>query len=474
MVAFPDGETPSPACREGALVTPSRNPGFAPAAALAAVLIAAGAGAASAMPTLLADSTVVDSWQLANGLKVTTHHVPGAKTVALTLGVPIGSGADPVERPGLARLAAEVEMMGAAGTVPERTRHELESLRPLGWTIKVARRLTQLSEVATPEQFPGVLRQMAMRLRGVTVTEPVLKAAAATVRREIGLELFGGPAEALYFQVGEYALGHDEKSILVLAEARGLSAVKSSDLQARLRRVFVPAHAVLAIAGDLQGMNLRTVLENEFGGIPAGDPLPAPPPPALKPSLRQLTRAEVDHPVGVVGVIAPALTDSLHPLFFLSLLLIGEHCNESWPVDRAVRRRFSYSILEEPELVRIFPAPPADSTEASVLQVELEAAMSRLMEMIIDVRQYDMMRYNVLWLLGGPMPDHVLAGVRSDGPALNTLCNAMASRELTGGEAFWSRYRDGFTLTRDPRLARWAVYVSRPENEVALLLRPRR
>jgi hypothetical protein len=86
--------------------------------------------------------------------------------------------------------------------------------------------------------------------------------------------------------------------------------------------------------------------------------------------------------------------------------------------------------------------------------------------------EYDELRYNVLWLLGGPMPRHVLAQVRTDGPSLNNLCNNLAARELTGGEAFWTRYRQRFLNMSDPGLARWARFVCLPEHQVGLLFTP--
>ena len=144
---------------------------LAASAALAGVARADG-------PTPLRDSTVADHWKLANGLTVVTRHIPRALGVAITVAYPTGSDGDPAGRPGLTRLAAEVEMMAPAGDVPERTREEMESLRPLGWSIKVGRRSVQLAEVATREQFPGVLRQMATRMRGVTVNPGAVTTAA--------------------------------------------------------------------------------------------------------------------------------------------------------------------------------------------------------------------------------------------------------------------------------------------------------
>jgi hypothetical protein len=86
--------------------------------------------------------------------------------------------------------------------------------------------------------------------------------------------------------------------------------------------------------------------------------------------------------------------------------------------------------------------------------------------------EYDELRYNVLWLLGGPMPRHVLAEVRGDGPSLNSVCNNLAARELTGGETFWTRYRQRFLNMGEPGLARWSRYIYNPDHQAVLLFTP--
>lgn len=452
---------------------PRPKPGIASFLPILPLLLVLLPRPAAAEPRALEDSTRVDTWTLANGLRVAAHHVPGARSVAMTIAVPVGRDADPAGRGGLARVAAEVQMMGAAGEVPERTRVEMETLRPLGWSVKVTSRFTQLSEVARRDQFPGVLRQMATRMRGVTVSDALLKSAVATTRRELGEELFGPPEQSLYFQVREYALGHDEKTIVDLAAAKGLGALRAKELELRLRREFAARHAVLAIAGDLEGINLRALIENEFGSLPPGDPLVSPPPPPFKSSARRLVRAEVDHPVGVVGVFAPSLADTTHPQFFLTLLVMGQHVKNSWPPELGMKSRFSYSILDEPDLVRFFPKVPADSTDATALSFELSGTLAALSEMIVMARSYEEMIGSVAWMLGGAMPRPVLETVRRDGAALNYLCNALATRELDGGEPFWSRYRDRFDLRRNPQLPTWCGYVAAPRNQAMVLLTPR-
>ena len=429
---------------------------------------------ATASPKTLPDSTSIESWQLANGLKVVTHNIPRCPAVAITVAYPVGTDGDPAGRRGMAQLMAEVQMMAPAGDVPERTRQELESLRALGWSLKVSRRSTQLSEVATIAQFPGALRQVATRMRGVSVDDAALKSAIATVRRDLGEHLFGSVDNALYYQVREVAGGGDPNAALALAAARGLDGVTAQELEQRVHASFVPAGAVLALAGGLSGINVHALVESQFGSLPAGaGPRAADPPgPVFQPAFRSLARAEVDHPVGVLAVAAPALTDSGHPRFFLSLLLMAEHCHQSWNISPLIKTRFRYSILDEPDLVRFYPETDPDSLQATALASQLRFTLGELLGMTVMQNEYDELRYNVLWLLGGPMPRHVLSQVRSDGAALNNLCNGLASRELTGGEAFWTRYRQRFVEKRNPGLVEWARWVCLPEHQAGLLFTP--
>lgn len=443
---------------------------LAPVATLATPLPAA------AIPRMLPDSTSMESWRLGNGLKVVTHDIPRCRGVAITVAYPAGTDADPPARRGLAQLMAELQMMAPAGDVPERTREEMTSLRPLGWSLKVGRRATQLSEVATLGQFPGALHQMAARMRGVSVNDAALRSAVAAVRRDQGENLLGSVENALYFQVGEVAGGTDPDAIPDLAAAKGLNGVTAKELERRLHATFVPAGAVLALAGNLGGMNVHALVESQFGGLPGGAPAAGRPVEAprraFRPSFRSLARPDLNRPVGVLALNAPALGDSAHPRFFLAMLLIGEHCYQAWKGSPIVKRRFRYSILDEPELVRFYPEIPRDSTSARQPANQLRETLGLLMGMNVPEGEFDQLRYNVLWLLGGPMPRPVLDQVITGGAALNNLCNNLAARELTGGEAFWTHYRQRFLAGSDPGLAAWARYASLPEHQAGLLFTP--
>ena len=456
------------------------------AAALQCAAAAAGAPDSTARrPQTLPDSTTVERWRLGNGLRVVAQSIPRAAGIAVTVAYPAGSDADPPRRRGLARLLAEVQMMGPAGEMPERSRAEMESLRPLGWSLVVGRNATRLSEVATRAQLPGVLRQVAARMRGVTVSGAALQSALASVRRDLGAQLFGSVEQSLHYQAREYAAGYEPNAILDLAEARDLERVAPPELQGALRTVFAPSQAVLALAGDLGGLDLHALIQAEFGGVPgapgpardsldgvAGGAPAAPPRDRFHPGFHVAPRNDVDRPVGVLAVEAPALTDTLHPSFFLCMLLIGDFCKQNWSISSAVQSRFSYSILEEPDLVRFYPDVQPDSTDAGALANRLMETLTLLQGMVVPLSEYDDYRRNVLWLLGGPMPRHVAVQVSRDPAALNLVCNHLAARELTGGEAFWSEYRRRFLARGDPRLELWGRYLARPDHQAALLFTP--
>ncbi|MBI5709059.1 MAG: insulinase family protein [Candidatus Eisenbacteria bacterium] len=441
----------------------------------AALALAAWNALPARAATMMADSTVADRWQLANGLEVVTRHIPGASGIAITVGYRSGLDDDPADRPGLATLLAEVVLTAPAGDIPERTGDEMESLRPLGWGLKVTRRQTLVTEGATRAQFPGVLAQTATRMRGVTVTDAALGAALATVRQRLGQKYFGSVDQMLFHQVREVARGTDGNGMVALAAAKALGALKAADVQKAIARACVPANAALAIAGDLAGLDLHAVVEHEFGGIAGGARLPDPSPPALDSATVVLARPEVTEPAGVIGLRAPALDDSLHPSFYLAMLLLGTRCNQAWGTPSApLTSRFQYAVLDDPGFVRMFPRLGKDARDPRVLSNALGDLTSDLLQMTVTMDSYQDLRYSVLWLLGGPLPRHLRQSMRTDAAALNALSSGMASRALWGSDAFWAEYRRRLDPIVSPAFGAWSQYLVAPRNQARLLFVPRR
>ena len=428
-----------------------------------------------AEPLKLEDSTTVERWTLPNGLEVVTRDVPGACAISISWGYHIGMDHDPADRPGLAALLAEVAFTAPAGDTPERTRDELESLRPQGWSLRVSRRQTLFIETATAAQFPGVLHQIAGRMRGVTVTGAEMKSALVTVRRTLGERYSGTADQMLYWHIREYTRGLDQVAIAELAAAKGLSRETPASVQQAIARAYVPANGVLVLVGDLSGLDLRSIVASEFGALPAGDRLTAPP--ALRfDSVRVvLQQSGLDAPVAVLGLMAPALSDTLHPSFHLALLVLGGKAKQAWDTPaHPLTTRFQYSLLDDPDFARFYPpALPPQAPDLQNTAAVLPLTVDELLSEAIPRETYGALRYNLLWMMGGPMPRALLEAVRRDPAALNFLCASLASQTLWGNEVFWAEYRRRFDASVSPEFGFWADWLRDPGHQAALLLLPK-
>jgi hypothetical protein len=421
----------------------------------------------------LSDGTRVARWTLKNGLTVVTRDVPSSGHVAVTVAYRIGSDSDPRGHEGTSALMAELIYTSAAGNTPERTRDQMPELRPLGWTSQVSPRYTLWSEIATVEQFPGVLSQAAERVRGVTVTQDGLRARLQVVRADQGMRYFGSSDVALYHQAREVGLGHTDDALLRRASLSGVQATTVKEAQERLHRLYVPANAVLSLAGDLSSVDVTDLVTRLFADIPGGAPAPEPPMAQIAPAHRTVHRADLKGAVGVACVIAPALTDSLNPSFYLSTLLMGDECQQTWGAAKApLTTHFMSPFFADPALAHFFPPVSAKETDASALGRALDAALESLRGAIVREDNYTDVRANSIWLLGGPMAPMMVATVRKAPAGLQMLATSMAARALWGSEEFWAVYRRRFMDRRASGVGRWALYAQAPEHRVELLFVP--
>ncbi len=437
-----------------------------------AALLALGAAPAHAA-RMLADSTSVDGWTLENGLRVVVRQVPGAGADVVVVAYPAGRDDDPEGEEGFTELMAEAAFMAQSGEIPARSRADLDSQRPVGWNVQVERRRTELAEMATPDQFPGVLHQVALRMRGVDLTDEVV-ARARTALAERRAQTVGADLGAeLYVEAGQMAAGWDHARFERWMSGAGLAKLRARDLAPRIAESYVPARAVLSLAGDFRGIDLRTFIENEFGDIPAGTPrADVMPPPAQSPVSAVVKHPGLDLPVGCIGIAAPALTDSLHPSFFLTALILGAHATRLWSGTGVVRSHFQYSILDDPSLVRLYPPIVAANWKPENMQQQLGALITTFASLTIALDQAEHMKTAVAWLLGGPLPGPLLARVRTDHAVLYRVCSNAATRELWGGEAFWEVYRRRFDPARSAGDERWPAYMKDPARAIGLIYAP--
>lgn len=441
------------------------------AAAFAGLLLGPPRPAAA---VVLPDSTAADAWRLENGLEVRVRHVPGAAGIVITTGYRSGLLDDPAGREGLAELLTELQFFSATGEIPERTREEMESLRPLGWKASTTKRVTLMTEVATLQQFPGALRQIATRMRGVTLTPAALASAVAGVRRELGSRTFGQPDQALYWRVHALASGLSDEALLARASARGLAGVKLDEASALLRERFAPANGCLALAGDFSNLNLRTLIEQEFGAIPAGRSREIAQEPALRGGERASVWPGLPQPLGVLGIVAPALDDSLHPQFYLAGLVMGlELRRKAGAPPAPLSARFQFSPYEDPELLRLYPDVPATDATPAALGTALDDLIESLGRQIVSLEALNSVKRGWDWLLGGPLPQGLRRQSASAPGMLTPLATGMATRALWRGDAFWDRYRVSFEQSAVTPTA-FFNWVLDPAHQARLVLKPKK
>jgi hypothetical protein len=430
-----------------------------------------GARAAFA-PDTLSDSTWVARWTLANGLDVTVRHVPGTATVATILAWRVGRDHDPKGRDGMADLATEAIFTGATRLSPERARRQMETIRTLGWNLQVTPSYSLISEIASRDKFPVVLRELAARLAGVTVTDSLLAGARRTAVSELAQKYLVAHDLVLYNRMRDVALDVPDDAVLQRVSGRSLAAVRPAELRDRLQRMYVPANAVLAIAGDVSDVDVPRLVAGLFESIPGGAKAPPLPPVTLRATKRAIERTQLNEAIGAAGVIAPAITDSLSPDFYLNTLAIGQFCQDQWGSPGRLPTRFKYSILADPQIVHLFPPVDPKENDPDQVGVALQDAVERMRGVVMQETSWEEIRVNHQWILGGPIMPGLRYRMRIHAGTLFTLANTMAVQALWGDQAFWDRYLARFLSPGAIRGYVWWEYFQNPDKIVRLLLVP--
>ena len=226
-------------------------------------------------PIALDDSTVFESFKLPNGLRVVTRDVPGCRYVDVTVAYDFGQNDEPQGKEGMSALLAELEFYAATAETPERTREEMPSLRPAGWDVAVVPRVTRFSEIAPENLLPGLVHQAADRMRGIHVTPAALKRATNAVRADLDSAYRLNLGLALHHAARAWGTRGGEAAFGRAATGRGIQGIGVREIQQQASAVFVPANAVLSVAGSLGTIPLRALIQSEFGSIPAGAPVRA-------------------------------------------------------------------------------------------------------------------------------------------------------------------------------------------------------
>lgn len=444
-------------------------------ALFASLALLAGARAAGAAPQtapqpVLAADTTVRAWTLPNGLMARVLNVPGASTIAITMAYRAGNGIDPADRPGLAGLLSALQFFGPAGEIPARTPVEMASLRPAGWEQQTDAHLSVLTELASREQFPGTLRQVARRAHGVTVDDSTLARMVRQMSRDVAGSIFGAPSKALGERIDAHDRGLTDAKEFERTTGKPFAGLSPAAAESLLHRYYVPANAAIALAGDFKGMNIEALVNNEFGDIPAGASQPDPPTRTIAPGVHTAVLPGLKGSVAVMGITAPALDDSLHPMFYLNALLLGTWWKSRHDADRQqLSTLFDYSVLAQPEQAHFYFDLKPGVTDPRTLPELWNNEMDTFADLMILGEDHVAMASRVAWILGAPLPREVREQAARTPAMLRFVSSSAAARAAWRGDAFWARYRDRVETAHFGSTA-FLEWMKDPRNQVMLLL----
>jgi zinc protease len=235
---------------------------------------------------------VPEIFKLTNGLTVIHNYRPGLPVVAATLVFNTGSGANPIDKPGLASFTAN---MLQQGTAKRNATQIADEAALLGTTISTGANMdgSSVGTSALTKNFSGALDLVAD-----IVLHPAFPPAEVERRRAARLAALAndrGEPNVLVSRTGVSALfgprhpfGYDNSGT-----EESNKAMSRGDMMTFWHTNYVPNNAALVVAGNISSDELKALAESKFGGWEKGD---APRPQIGAPETTKARIVIVDRP----------------------------------------------------------------------------------------------------------------------------------------------------------------------------------
>ena len=267
----PAPATPAPAT---SLPAPAAAPVAAPAAAATSSSAASEAAPAAAPAARL--EVPVEYYRLPNGLRVVLSRDASVPTATVAMYYHIGFRIEPRARTGfahlfehlmfeettnLARGEADRIVIGNGGVANGSTRFDF----------------TNYFEVVPSHVVEPVLWVQAERMRGLALSAASLQNQKDVVKNEVRVNVLNRPYGGFpWLQLPQRANSNWYNAHNFYGELKDIDAATLADVRRFYDTYYVPANAVLVVAGDFEPVATRAWIERYFGPL-AARPAPAPP-----------------------------------------------------------------------------------------------------------------------------------------------------------------------------------------------------
>jgi predicted Zn-dependent peptidase len=227
------------------------------------------------------DRSTLHTHRLANGLTLVAERIPGLRSAAFNLSLPVGSVNDPAGREGAATVLESYVYRGAGERDARTLSDTLDALgvqRAGGTDVE----LTGFGGACLGDDLLAVLAIYADIVRRPHLRPEDLEAVRSGALQELAALQDNPPGRVAAALWKSYFAGNHGR--IPLGTREGLEALDTDNLRADFKRRYSPAGAILGVAGNFEWPRLKAKVEKLFGDW-AGEPL-ALPEPAIAPGTR--------------------------------------------------------------------------------------------------------------------------------------------------------------------------------------------
>ena len=214
----------------------------------------------------------LDTFVLANGLRVVLAPDRSTQVVAVNVWYNVGSRNEQVGRTGFAHLFEHMMFQGS-GNVPKGAHMSMIAQAGGQMNGSTQDERTNYWEVLPSNRYNMGLWLEADRMRSLAITQANFENQRETVKEERRLRIDNQPYTGAFLKGVTapfdsrtcFAYGHE-----LIGSMTDLNAATTEDVKAFFDLYYTPNNATLVVVGDFDPAEARTLIDQYFGSIPRG------------------------------------------------------------------------------------------------------------------------------------------------------------------------------------------------------------
>src|SRR5881227_1497716 len=218
--------------------------------------------------------TPIEQFALDNGLRVVLNEDHSVPVVSVAVYYDVGSRNEREGRTGFAHLFEHMMFQGSEN-VPKAA--HFQYISNAGGTMNgtTSSERTNYFETLPASQLPLALWLESDRMRSLKVTQENLDNQRDAVKEEKRLNYDNRPYSNAFLRLNELIYRNPRNAHSTIGSMEDLDDATIEDVREFFRIYYAPNNAVLAVCGDFDSGEARSLVERYFASIP---PQPAPPP----------------------------------------------------------------------------------------------------------------------------------------------------------------------------------------------------